>query len=235
MKLKIVLVCIVLSACTERAGAPPVDSGRTQSPLFEIDDPNLEFNKDFPGILRPNELTFRKVVAGQEIVLHSAIVMPPLGEPGRLVIEFRRSDLEEAFVRGLFYDPYSDEIKLHPFASPGVEAVLTNEKLIVTVHQGVNLHFRNDMQSFPEYRTFTHDQVVGWVTDVKGNVLYSDQSAIIREKLNDIFTSIIYSGNYLSKIEGLEYRKLDDGTMGWVIPPGVEIPPKTYPPRVEVD
>lgn len=225
MKLRIWFTFLILSACAEQ----------TPLQLYEIDDPNIEFNKDSLGILAPNELKFRNVVVGQEIVQNSAIVMPELGKEGRLVMAFRRSDLEARFVLGFFFEKDSDEVNLHPFASPGVESVLTKDQLILTVHEGVTMHFRGDMESARNYQTFVNDKVVGRVIEVQGSVKYSDDRDIIRNKLRDVFTFTIYSGDYLRQVEGLEYRRLDDGYMGWVIPPGLEIPPKKYPPRVSVD
>lgn len=208
-----------------------------QPQLYDIDlgDPNAEFIIEEPGILRPHELKFRKATVGQAVVLHSAIVTPPPGEHGRLVIGFRRSDLEEQFIRAFFFDADSRERKQHPFAAQGVEAVLTKDSLFLTVHAGANMHFRNDMESFPDYRTFISEDVVGRVIEVEGNIQYSDDTNLIRRKLKDIFTFTHYSDGYFANIEGVEYRQRQDGSVVLVVPPGTELPPKTYPPRVEVE
>lgn len=224
MKLKILFLFLALSACAEQ----------TRPQFYEIDDPNIEFNIKSLGILGPNELKFRNVVVGQKIVQNSAIVMPHLGEEGRLVMAFHRADLEKAFVQGFFFDGDSSELESHPFASPGIETLLTKEQLIITVHEGVIMHFRGDMKSSRSYRTFVNDEVFGRVLEVHGIVKYSDDRVVIRDKLKDIFTFAVYTEDYLRKIEGYTFKTLEDGTIIGVPPPGLELPPKKYPPRVSV-
>lgn len=225
MKLKILFLLLALSACAEQ----------TRPQLYEIDDPNMLFSIKSFGILGPNELEFRNVVVGQEVVQNGAIVMPLLGEEGRLVMAFDRADLEKAFVQGFFFDWDSSELESHPFASPGIETLLTKEQLIITVHEGVIMHFRGDMKSSRSYRTFVNDEVIGRVMEVQGIVKYSDDQVIIRDKLKDIFTFAVHTEDYLRQIEGYTFKTLEDGTIIGVPPPGLELPPKKYPPRVSVD
>lgn len=222
MKKCVFVLLLVAVACAEQPQLYDID----------LDDPNAEFIMQDPGILRPHELNFRKATVGQEIVLNSAIVTPPPGEDGRLVMVFRRSDIEEQFIRAFFFDADSRERKLHPFAAQGVEAVLTKDSLFLTVHAGANMHFRNDMESFPDYTTFISEDVVGRVIEVEGNIQYSNDTNIIREKLKNIFTFTHYSDDYFTNIEGVEYRQRQDGSVFLVVPPGTELPPKKYPPRV---
>lgn len=227
MKLKILFLFLALSACAEQT--------RPQVYVYEIDDPNSLFSIKSLGILGPNELEFRNVVVGQEIVQNSAIVMPLLGEGGRLVMAFHRADLEKAFVQGFFFDRDSSELESHPFASVGIETLLTKEQLIITVHEGVIMHFRGDMKSSRSYRTFVNDEVFGRVMEVQGIVKYSDDQVIIRDKLKDVFTFAVYTGAYLRQIEGFTFKTLEDGTIIGVPPPGLELPHKKYPPRVSVE
>lgn len=206
----------------------------SQPELYDIDldDPNAAFIMQEPGILGPHELDFRKATIGQEIVLNSAIVTPPPGKDGRLVMEFQRSDLEERFIEAFFFDPDSAERKRHPFAAQGVEAVLTEDRLLLTVHAGANMHFRNDMESFPDYRTFVRENIAGRVIAVEGDIQYSDDTDVIREKLKNIYTFTNYTDDNFANIEGIEYRQRPDGSVILLVPPDTKLPPKKYPPRV---
>lgn len=217
-----IVLLLVAASCAEQP----------QGYEFRRGDPNTQFMLQERGILRPYELNFRAATIGQDIVLNSAIVTPPAGADGRLVMVFRRSDLEEEFIRAFFFDPDSRERKRHPFAAQGVEAVLTKDSLILTVHAGANMHFRNDMESSPDYRTFISDDIVGRVIEVEGNIQYSDDTKIIREKLKNIFTFTNYFDYHFANIEGVEYRRRQDGSLILEVPPGTELPPKKYPPRV---
>lgn len=194
-------------------------------PVFESNDPNIHF---LP--LSPNELKFHKVRQGQSLVLNSVIVMPALGEEGSLTIEFQRSDVEEGFIRGLFFGEDTNIENVHPFAGNGIEALLTNQRLILRVHSGVVLHLRNDMKYFPNFKTFIDENVVGQVTGVAGDVSYSSDRESIRKKLFDVFVQ--YRGPASDRVPGTTVRRLPDGSYEGTFPSDVPVIPSRYPPRV---
>lgn len=188
--------------------------------IYYDDDPNGYFGAP------PNELQFAKVVVGKEIVLNSAIFVPLKPAEGGLTIEFRRSDLEEAFIQDLFFGQGNDVTHLHPFARLGMEATLTDERLILSIHPGVILHLRNDIKGFPRYKTFFNEDIVGRVTDVRGDVYYSADQGKIKKGLGSVYIS------FVGPTPGAKLVRLPDGSIAIIPPPGVQYGPAKYPPRV---
>lgn len=228
----------LLSACAGRTGELPISvyerealSFRTYegSPFYSRGDPNAHFA---PRLL-PNELQFDRVTEGMEIPLNSVIAMPDYPKGGLLTLEFRRVDLQDAFVRGLFFADDESVAKDHPFAKPGIEAVLTNKKLILKLHSSVVLHLRNGMKNFPGYETFVNENAVGRATEVQGEVLYSSDHEYIKIKLGDFYVSTFPSLD-INLIEPDKIKRHADGSYTFVNPvEGYKGPlPVRYPPKV---
>lgn len=199
---------LTVAACA--AGPPPIYYGN---------DPNT-----YVGT-QPNELHFDVLIEGQEINLNTVIVMPSIGHDGILTVEFPRSTLDEAFVRGLFFDKDERVINVHPFTASGIEAVLTDRRLILRIHPGVVLHLRSDIKGSPGFKTFVDENVVGLVTKVEGEVYYSSQRKKIKKRLVDSFIS------YVGPTPGASFQRLSDGGVGLIPPPGVDYLPKRYLPH----
>ena len=213
----LVLLSLIASACAERS-LPPIYIGN---------DPNAEF---YPHLL-PNDVRFDRIEVGQKVVLNSAIVMPPISEDASLTIEFRRSDLEGAFLRGFFFAEDMEETKSHTFGHPGIEPILTAERLILIIHPGVHIHLRSDIMLSPGYKTFINEDVTGTVTSVTGDIFYSADRAKIRKKLKDVFSFIRYSKADLPDVPGVKHERQPDGTYVLTTPPGLALM-ESYPPKV---
>lgn len=177
-------------------------------PVYEGEDPNSIF---YPNLL-PNELRFERVVEGQEIELNSVIVIQGLQNNGRLTIEFRRSDLQKDFIRGLFFDEDTNVVSHHPFTGAGVEPILTDQRLILNIYSGVAFHLRNGMEDSHNYKTFVSDAVNGKVTKITGDVFFSSDHEYIKIKLNNFYHQKII-------IQGIE-------------PNARSKSPRHYPPRI---
>ena len=184
----------------------------------------------FKSYLEGETLKFNLVKTGIEIPLNSLIVMPALGKKGFLSIEFKRVEVNEKFIRDLFYGEDKNVTEIHPFSYNGIESILTKDKLILNIRSGVGLHLRNDMNFFPDYKTFKNNNVVGKITRVEGKVFYSSDSELIREKLNDISVWIS-----LNSTPGAKTYKLPDGSHMGIIPFDGEKDLPKYKPRVEAD
>lgn len=203
-------------------------------PVYRGGDPNVRF---YP-VLLPNELAFDRVVEGQDLALNSVVVMPRLTDGGSLTIEFRRSDLQEAFVRRFFFDSDPKILKRHPFAREGIEAILTDERLILNLYPGVSLHLRNDMEYAADFETFINSHVTGKVSSVEGEVFYSDDHEYIIIKLKGFYTTATLGA--VTSAPGsdpgrLAIRQNPDGGYEAVVPPGGYKGPARYPPRIMSD
>lgn len=144
-----------------------------------------------------------------------------------LAIHFRREDLTDEFIL-LFFHPEGEFLRrTHPFAARGVEAVLTRNELILLVHSGVTLHLRNDVPTWPWFRTFRNDDVIGVVKLVVGNFLVSRDRDTIREKLGDVwvhnsvFQRCVVGVNCFQRADG---SYTGSGTIADLVP--------VFPPRV---
>jgi hypothetical protein len=146
----------------------------------------------FEDRLQGDVLTEERVVLGMTVPLNSVIVSPSYERADPFdriaVVNFRRADLTSDFV-DRFFDPTNRDIRvIHPFAARGVEAVLTANELIIIIHRGVALHLRNDVQFFPQFRTFRSDGAVGAVTFVNGDFLISRDQVTVERRLTDFWT-----------------------------------------------
>jgi hypothetical protein len=174
---------------------------------------------------------------GTLIPLHSVIEMPSISEVAFVSIEFPRSELEDQFVKDMFYRTDYDVVGgAHPFSSNGIEPVLTKDKLILNIHSGVILHLRNDMILSPNYKTFKNDKIKGVVTEVRGNVLWSCEHCLIRKRLENVFVMFKDANTgLLNPKPGTKIIKNPDGSTTIITPyTGIQVPPR-YLPRIMED
>jgi len=197
---------------------------------YEENDPNVLFESR----LRGQSLKFYTLKNEMDVYLHSIIVMPSIEQEGFLSIEFPRKMLTDKFIKDMFYEKNRNVLNIHPFSDNGIEPILTRDKLILNIHNGVILHLRNDMQFFPKYKTFKSERVAGRVTQVKGNIFYSSDHQVIRRKLSDVYVWWIGPGSETK--HGSKLYKQPDGSYVVIMPfdKKTDIPPK-YPPKILKD
>ena len=197
---------------------------------YDEEDPNFA-NADmlFASRLQGKTLKFYFLKTGMDIPLNSIIEMPSFGEKGFLSIEFKRVEVNEKFIRDLFYGEDKNVTKIHPFSYNGIEPILTKDKLILNIYSGVGLHLRNDMNFFPNYKTFKSDNVVGKVKQAKGKIVCSSDRQLIRERLNDVFVWISLSSE---ATPGAKTYKLPDGSYTGTIPFDDEKDLPRYKPKI---
>lgn len=197
-------------------------------PIYEGNDPNAAFLH----ILLPGELEFDRASVGQEIPLNTAIVMPVIDddEEALLTIEFRRSDFQEAFIRGFFFGEDPDLVESHPLAYWEIEPILTDERVILTIHPGAHLHLRNGTESLPNYKTFANDDIVGRITAVSGEVFVSSDPLWTKIRLYDFYVSVaseVRRDNPYARFE-----EQSDGSTVITVPADALRFPERYPSRV---
>ncbi len=232
----LLLAISALSACASEAGDSQFTVVTRKEltfrvyqglPIYEGNDPNVALLH----ILLPGELEFDRASVGQEIPLNTAIVMPTIGddEEALLTIEFRRSDFQEAFIRGLFFGEDSNLVS-HPLANLGIETILTNERVILTTHPGVRLHLRNGTEALPNYKTFASDDIVGRITAVSGEVFVSSDPLWTKIRLYHFYVLV------WSEVRGdhpdARFEKQSDGSIVITVPADTLRSPERYPPRV---
>ena len=200
-------------------------------PFFISDEEDYpdSINLFFDSCLQGKTLKFYSVKTGMDIPLNSIIVMPSFGKKGFLSIEFKRVEVNEKFIRDLFYGEDKNVTKIHPFAYNGIEPILTKDKLILNIYSGVGLHLRNDMNFSPNYKTFKSDNVVGKVIQVKGKVFCSSDRQLLKERLNDVFVWIRLSS---VSTPGSKTYKLPDGSYTGTIPFDDEKDLPRYKPKI---
>ncbi len=195
-------------------------------PVYDPDDPNFQLSHR----LLPNELEFARAEGVQEVSLHSVILMPSAFEDALLTLEFRRSDLEEAFVQGLFFKKDPKILNAHPFAQRGIEAILTDERLVLNIHSGVTFHLRNDMENAPTYETFSNPEVIAKVTQATGEIFISLDPIMTRFRLRDIY--VVADTSVDMEAPGVVVEETSEGHSVITLSPEALKIPELYPPRV---
>jgi len=239
MKLVYTVICLLLSSTLLTCGAQDKDgvfsTYKTRELVFKVYDGEPSYDLDDPNLrlkhrLLPNELEFARANEVDEVSLHSVILMPDVLEEGLLTLEFRRSDLEEAFVQGLFFRKDPKIVNVHPFAQRGVEAVLTDERLILNIHSGVIFHLRNDMENAQSYETFSNPEVVAKITQATGEIFVSLDPILTKFRLRDIYAWARPSIDM--EAPGVVVEKKGERRTDIRVPKEAVKFPELYPPRV---
>jgi hypothetical protein len=201
--------------------------------------PADSLNSVFANRLKGRMLKEERLTEGMTVPLHSVILAPAYQRSegsdtseAIATIYFNRNDLTREFLQK-FFDPDDAVIRvMHLFASRGVETVLTKDKLLVTLHPGIALHLRNDVQFYPDFRTFREVTTTGTVTYVKGEFLVSRDQGVIMQNLADVWTLII--GPRYPCILGKNCFKAKDGSYYGTVDLNQKTAlPPYFPPRVE--
>lgn len=167
-------------------------------------------NEYLAHLLKGQTIKVEEVKEGMKIPLHSLIVTSPLSgvvedstsgraenlQPdGFVTVTWKLKDVNEQFVASLFQE-YTAVRMFHPFVDRGIEAVLKDDSFSITLHEGMLLHLRNDMPSFPKAKSFVSGDVIGIATKVQGKVFVSMDSEVIKTKLSSIWSdSLLCNGS----------------------------------------
>lgn len=156
----------------------------------------LRLNLKFAYWLGEERLTFIEPTVGMKVPMHSLVLtysqtsrLKPVEQEALVTIEFSRSDLDESYLARLFSHRIIPARHSDPFAFPGIETVLTPDRLVVTIHEGVTFHLRNGIKGSPTHRVFLSDQAIGTVVKVQGRVVVSTDQEILRDKLAEFWAS----------------------------------------------
>ena len=159
-------------------------------------------NEHLSHLLNGQHLKVEEVKEGRKIPLHSLIATSPLsgiieqfasGGSGDLLpngfvtITWKLNDMDTHFVASLFQE--SSAVRMfHPFADRGIEVVLREDSFSITLHEGMLLHLRNDMPSFPTMKTLVSENAIGIATEVRGKMFISMDTEVIETKLPTIWS-----------------------------------------------
>ncbi|MGH7167666.1 MAG: hypothetical protein ACREII_03965 [Nitrospiraceae bacterium] len=213
------MICSLAIAAVLLAGEPP--------------DSQSYVNQNLSHLLNGQTLKVEEAKVGMKISLHSLLVTAPLfeqpkGSPQQstMTISFKRSDVHSHYLALLFSRINATVRSVHPFADRGIESVLTDNSLTITLHSGVMLHLRNDIQALPQTKVFVSEDAVGAVTEVHGRAFVSTDR-IVKEKLVNIWT--YYPSATVPCILGYNCFEQSDGRY---IMTG-DVMPQYFPPRKE--
>jgi len=173
-------------------------------------------------------LRFVLLAKGDRIPLQSVIITPRPPRDGYVKLQFIRRDLADDFVREFFYRKSENLLALHPFAEPGVEAVLTSSHLVLTLHRGVAFRIRTDVPGLQSYNTFSTANVMARVVDLKGNIYVSSDASVVEKDLREFFFAI--RGRDLDSTDKV-YRR-PDGSEVTISTERASDLPRRIPPRV---
>ena len=149
-----------------------------------------QINRELASFLQDDRLSFQEIKKGMVIPLHSLIAtfpVEPTAKPNPsevfVTLVFPRSQLgkRELFILTSQINTWAFEME--PFAHRGVETVLYQDYLIVTIHDGIMFHLRNGIPANPDLKVFRSEDVRGIVTEVRGKVYLSTDHDILSQKL----------------------------------------------------
>jgi hypothetical protein len=126
-------------------------------------------------VLRPylqgQEIALTPTKSGDTVNLPAVISTGPTKENACVTIQFERSLFDDRFIKALFFSGDGANVEqLLPFAGRGVEAVLTQDAVLLNVYPSVVLHLRSDIIYPGGYRAFKSSKINGRITWVKGTV-----------------------------------------------------------------
>lgn len=182
----------------------------------------------FSGKVNQEELNLKKTRIGDQININNIIIMPSADEKGFLTIEFSKEDIDDSFLNEIISDEgFRVE---HPFFSDGIELVVSSKSLFINIYSGVVLNFNSAFYVDSTYKVFKNEGVIGVLKESQGDVAYSTNSVLIKEKLSDFFTSI-QAGNILHHPE-TEVTIGEDGSYKITVNSDNLVLPKSYEPKV---
>ncbi len=112
------------------------------------------------------------ISSGDKFRMPALFVIDSAGEENCLSITFARSSINDQFIQDLFSSKNGKELELSPFTEPGVEAVLTPDKVVFNIYSGVVVHIQPKMMYPGGYTMFKVQAPMGEVTTVVGRVMH---------------------------------------------------------------
>ncbi|MCP4494847.1 MAG: hypothetical protein GY820_47235 [Gammaproteobacteria bacterium] len=137
-------------------------------------------------ILSKNIIPGSKLELNDAIPIDSVVVLPVIGEKGFLEVTFKKRDISLSTISDIFLNPNNSVIDSHPFTRRGVQAILTENLLILKIFSGVVVRISSELPGMPDYRIFNGREITGKVTNLFGEV-YSISNSIV-EKCMPEFT-----------------------------------------------
>lgn len=170
--LTVITLCTTLAACTRSADDMLV--GRTKE-LLE-------------GHLRGQAIELVGLKSGERLTLPDVVSVDGSADGRCLSVAFSRGDFNDDFIRELFYAKDKTRLgQLSPFTEPGVEAILTVDRVVLNLYSGVVIHLRSDL-SYPGGITpFKSKQIEGNVVKIVGNAVHAKPDA-----LPDVLRTFLY-------------------------------------------
>ena len=94
-------------------------------------------------------------------------------------LSFARADLEEPFIKALFFSKDARKLKLlTPFTEPGIEAVLTRDHLVFNLYSGVVIRLEPQLQTPWGIAPFKSSQVKAQIVKVIGPAVHTEPQTI---------------------------------------------------------
>jgi len=96
-----------------------------------------------------------------------------------LSVSFARGDLDERFINALFYPRDEKKLKLlSPFTEPGIEAVLTPDRVVFNLYSGVAMRLEPHLEYPGGFTAFRSKEIRGDVVKVIGTVVHAGPHAL---------------------------------------------------------
>jgi hypothetical protein len=128
--------------------------------------------------LKNETIELTRLSAGQQVTVPTVLSVDGSTEGPCLSLAFSRQDFDERFIRNLFYSSNAKSLyQLSPFAEPGIEAILTSDRVIFNLYAGVVIHLQHSLIYPGGITPFRSQQVKADVVKVIGHAVSSSAKA----------------------------------------------------------
>jgi hypothetical protein len=114
---------------------------------------------------------------GEKFSVPDLLVVDSADDGACLSIAFAREGFDDRFIRDLFFSKtVAKELELPPFTQPGVESILTTDKVVLNLYSGVVIHIQPDIPYPGGYSVFKPQIRGGEVVKIVGHAMHKVQS-----------------------------------------------------------
>jgi hypothetical protein len=126
------------------------------------------------GYLKGQAIELERLDSGTTFALPTLVSVDGSVDGQCLSVSFARADFDERFLQTLFYPADPKKIAaLPPFTAPGVEAILTRDRVVLNLYSGVVVRFEPQLRYTGGLAVFKSTTIKGTVVKVIGPVVYT--------------------------------------------------------------
>ena len=129
--------------------------------------------------LKGQTIQLVRLTAGATTKLPDLVSVDGTADGQCVSISFARSDFNDAFIHALFYSKDSKKLRqLPPFGEPGIEAILTPDRVVFNFYSGVVIRLVPHVEYQGGFTPFKSKEISGTVVQVSGTAVHAGLSVL---------------------------------------------------------